>query len=114
MNWMRTIVADLPCRTLPNRLLLVRKSLSTSLHEIVGTAHNRRRSHDGSISSIPSTAPEVERGVYDQLKRQEIRILRKAGLRLRDVARRERVTLDFVERFLAAPPEASVPHRPPG
>ena len=67
-----------------------------------------------SIRPVASAAPGVEHGVYDQLKRHEIRILRQAGFPLREVARRAKVALDTVERVLAEPPEVPAPHQPLG
>jgi transposase len=53
--------------------------------------------------------------VYDRMKRHEIEVLRRAGLPLRQVARRAHVSLDTVERVLRESPDRPMPSvgRPP-
>ena len=52
-----------------------------------------------SLGETPSTAQRGS-GVYDEMKRHEIRVLRQAGFTVREVARRADVARDTVERVL--------------
>ena len=60
----------------------------------------------------PASLSPATRGsaVYDQMKRHEIQVLRRAGFPLREVARRAEVSLDTVLRVLQ---ESGTPERVP-